>query len=56
MDVYLIYYWRESNYDTCTNETSIQRSITWQLGLGGWAICLTIFAWLFNAIIMDINR
>ena len=25
-------------------------------GNWGWAICLTIFAWLFNAIIMDINR
>lgn len=25
-------------------------------GNWGWAICLTIFAWLFNAVIMDINR
>jgi len=25
-------------------------------GNWGWAICLTIFAWLFNAVILDINR
>lgn len=25
-------------------------------GNWGWAICLTIFAWLVNAVIMDLNR
>lgn len=53
MDIYLAYY---GGKQSMTRAQMKQASKDQLRGNWGWAICLTIFAWLFNAIIMDINR
>lgn len=53
MDIYLAYY---GGKQSMTRAQMKQASKDQLRGNWGWAICLTIFAWLFNAVIMDINR